>query len=50
MSVDWKEFSEKEITEVAEYLTLRKLLWGSLVEAAEERERIGMNQLKWSRF
>jgi hypothetical protein len=49
-SVDWRRYPEREITEVAEYLTLRKLLWENLVASAALRERIGLDQLKWSRF
>jgi hypothetical protein len=49
-TVQWHRHSREEIAAVAQYLTLRKLLWESLFRAETLRNRIGLEQLKWSRF
>jgi hypothetical protein len=49
-SVRWEGHPMEEIAAVAQYLTLKKLLWESLFRAETLRERIGLEQLKWSRF
>ena len=49
-SVDWKRINREELIDLARYVTLRKRLEQSLIEAETSRREAGLEQLKWSRF
>ncbi|WP_457607063.1 FUSC family protein [Nitratifractor sp.] len=48
--VEWERFSREELTDLAEYLTLRTKLWEAYLDSRKLRKEIPMDHLRWSRF
>ncbi|GEM_PF-2457092 len=49
-TLKWREYSYSEIAEVAEFVTLKKLLIESIVQTIQYREELKLTELNWSRF
>jgi len=49
-TIDWHRIGREELIDLARYITLRKRLEQSLIEAEAARRSAGLEQLKWSRF